>query len=199
MPASEYKDVPLNLRDDEVLPKVSDIPRMMRSIRGPGRGRAVSIGPQSAADAYETLAYRERKRRESLSSEKGSGLKQAQSSAEGTDGEESMMDQAAHSSGVEKYERQMGQGQVVVESTGNLSPNSSAVEEPEMYLGQRDELGEREIFSKLTRPRVRYDVEVVTKLVVYAGKLPLASARSLVLHVRGLRIKPDPAFSNSSY
>ncbi|KAL0470176.1 sphingosine-1-phosphate phosphohydrolase [Neurospora intermedia] len=169
MPASEYKDVPLNLRDDEVLPKVSDIPRMMRSIRGPGRGRAVSIGPQSAADAYETLAYRERKRRESLSSEKGSGLKQAQSPAEGADGEESMVDQAAHSSGVEKYERQMGQGQVVLESTGNLSTNSSAVEEPEMYLGQRDELGEREIFSKLTRPRVRYDVEVVTKLVVYAG------------------------------
>ncbi|CCC13672.1 hypothetical protein SMACR_07238 [Sordaria macrospora] len=176
MPATEYKDVPLNLRDDEVLPKVSDIPRMMRSIRGPGRGRAVSIGPQSAADAYETLAYRERKRRESLSSEKGSGLKQVHNAVAaegGVDGEESVVDEAvAQSSGYEKYERQMGQGQVVVESAGGglLSPNSSvAVEEPELYLGQRDELGEKEIFSKLTRPRVRYDVEVVTKLVVYAG------------------------------
>ena len=68
-----------------------------------------------------------------------------------------------------------------------------------MYLGQRDELGEREIFSKLTRPRVRYDVEVVTKLVVYAGKLPLSSVRSFILHVRrGSRIKMDPAFSKSS-
>lgn len=166
MPATEYKDVPLNLRDDEVLPKVSDIPRMMRSIRGPGRGRAVSIGPQSAADAYETLAYRERKRRESLSSEKGSALKQVHNAAEGiVDGEES----AAHASGVEKYERQMGQGHVVVEGADRLSPNSAAVDEPELYLGQKDELGEKEIFSKLTRPRVRYDVEVVTKLVVYAG------------------------------
>ncbi|KAK3949302.1 sphingosine-1-phosphate phosphohydrolase [Pseudoneurospora amorphoporcata] len=172
MPATEYKDVPLNLRDDEVLPKVSDIPRMMRSIRGPGRGRAVSIGPQSAADAYETLAYRERKRRESLSSEKGSGLREVHTAVEaGADGEASsvVVDQA-QSSGYEKYERQMGQGHVVVESTRSLSQNSSAaVEEPELYLGQRDELGEKEIFSKLTRPRVRYDVEVVTKLVVYAG------------------------------
>ncbi|KAK1778460.1 sphingosine-1-phosphate phosphohydrolase [Copromyces sp. CBS 386.78] len=173
MPATEYKDVPLNLRDDEVLPKVSDIPRMMRSIRGPGRGRAVSIGPQSAADAYETLAYRERKRRESLSSEKGSGLREVHTAAVegGADGEGSsvVVDQA-QSSGYEKYERQMGQGHVVVESTRSFSPNSSAaVEEPELYLGQRDELGEKEIFSKLTRPRVRYDVEVVTKLVVYAG------------------------------
>lgn len=167
MPATEYKDVPLNLRDDEVLPKVSDIPRMMRSIRGPGRGRSISIGPQSAADAYETLAYRERKRRESLSSEKGasSGLRQVVNAGEGVvDGEDQ-----AHASGVEKYERQMGQGQVVVEGR-NLSPNSAAVEEPELYLGQKDELGEKEIFSKLTRPRVRYDVEVVTKLVVYAGE-----------------------------
>ena len=29
---------------------------------------------------------------------------------------------------------------------------------------------EREIFAKLEKPRVRYDVEVVTKLIVYAGK-----------------------------
>ena len=186
MPATEYKDVPLNLRDDEVLPKVSDIPRMMRSIRGPGRGRAVSIGPQSAADAYETLAYRERKRRESLSSEKGSGLKNVHSSA--AEGEESVVDEpVAQSSGYEKYERQMGQGQVVVEGAArrSLSPNaagagSAAVEEPELYLGQRDELGEKEIFSKLTRPRVRYDVEVVTKLVVYAGKSPPFLSCSLV-------------------
>jgi hypothetical protein len=37
-----------------------------------------------------------------------------------------------------------------------------------------DELGESEVFSKLVKPRVRYDVEVVTKLVVYTGKSPLS-------------------------
>jgi hypothetical protein len=31
------------------------------------RRRAISIGPQSEADAYETLAYREKRRRESQS------------------------------------------------------------------------------------------------------------------------------------
>ena len=29
---------------------------------------------------------------------------------------------------------------------------------------------EREIFAKLEKPRVRYDVEVITKLIVYTGK-----------------------------
>ena len=28
---------------------------------------------------------------------------------------------------------------------------------------------EREIFAKLEKPRVRYDVEVITKLIVYSG------------------------------
>ncbi len=34
---------------------------------------------------------------------------------------------------------------------------------------REDEREEREMFSKLEKPRVRYDVEVVTKLIVYAG------------------------------
>ena len=29
---------------------------------------------------------------------------------------------------------------------------------------------EQDMFSRLQKPRVRYDVEVVTKLVVYSGK-----------------------------
>ncbi len=37
-------------------------------MRHPGRSRAISIGPQSEADAYETLAYRDKRRRDSLSS-----------------------------------------------------------------------------------------------------------------------------------
>lgn len=30
---------------------------------------------------------------------------------------------------------------------------------------------EREMFSNLEKPRVRYDVEVITKLIVYSGKI----------------------------
>lgn len=32
-------------------------------------------------------------------------------------------------------------------------------------------MDEKEIFSMVEKPRVRYDVEVVTKLIVYAGIL----------------------------
>ena len=53
---------------------------------------------------------------------------------------------------------------------GNASPGGT--EEPDLYVSQQneDDLGEREVFSKLVKPRVRYDVEVITKLVVYAGE-----------------------------
>ena len=40
---------------------------------------------------------------------------------------------------------------------------------------EQDELGEKEMFSQLVKPRVRYDVEVVTKLVVYTGAFFLCS------------------------
>lgn len=63
---SEYGKVPGHLKDDEVIPNFSDIPSILTSIRHPRR-RAISIGPQSEADAYETLAYREKRRRESIS------------------------------------------------------------------------------------------------------------------------------------
>jgi len=182
VPASEYKDVPLHVRDDNVLPNVSDFPKMVRSIRGPGRGRSVSIGPQSAADAYETLAYRERRRRESLESDGGMSVK-SRNSLVGLRGkakeDEEHQDEAgkcSQASGVQQqsgrlatYEQMMGQGTVSSSPDRAGSPEKVEFEEPELYMGQKDELGEREMFSKLVKPRVRYDVEVVTKLVVYAG------------------------------
>ncbi|KAK5651207.1 hypothetical protein OQA88_12714 [Cercophora sp. LCS_1] len=167
VPATEYKDVPLHVRDDNVLPNVSDFPKLVKSIRG--RGRAVSIGPQSAADAYETLAYRERKRRESLESEAGlrskrslNGLleKAADAGEDAVSGEES----TGVASGV--------QG-------GQLGRTMK--EEPVESREGGDELGEKEMFEMLVKPRVRYDVEVVTKLVVYTGIAWLAVDLILVL------------------
>ncbi|KAK4189815.1 PAP2 superfamily-domain-containing protein [Podospora australis] len=182
MRASEYKDVPLHVRDDNLIPNVSELPKMVRSIRGPGRGRSVSIGPQSAADAYETLAYREQRRRESRGSDSGVRVKgslaslreKAAADAEAVDEHSG----GGKSSGIQssrlaEFERMMGTGTVIaVPTNGSPSPESPVVEGvdgPDLYLGAGDELGEREVFSKLVRPRVRYDVEVVTKLVVYAG------------------------------
>lgn len=44
--------------------------------------------------------------------------------------------------------------------SGNLSDSG----------GKEEERRDHEMFLALEKPRVRYDVEVVTKLVVYAGK-----------------------------
>ncbi|KAG5953337.1 hypothetical protein E4U53_005983 [Claviceps sorghi] len=173
-PASEYKSVPPGSRLDTLFPKASDFPRMVLGIRHPTtRGRSVSIGPQSAADAYETLAYRERRRRESISSNHSLRTKYSNLDLQGKDEDQSGRN--AHTSGwqqptsrshsVDKPNRQSG---------GEASPWISdemgeVVEEPE--------LDDEEMFSRLVRPRVRYDVEVVTKLVVYAGVAWFATAQ----------------------
>ncbi|EPE07579.1 long-chain base protein 3 [Ophiostoma piceae UAMH 11346] len=200
--ASEYGKIPevLRLRTDNVIPSVSDIPIIMRNFRNARRGRSVSIGPQSAADAYETLAYRERRRRESIGSQ---GSVRSKSSfydlrGEQTDGAAAAVidreGKVTTASGVHKpslaqFEEMMGQGTVVEVPSprvahANASPepsNNSTIafptladsgideDEPDLFVGRQDELGEREMFEKLVKPRVRYDVEVVTKLIVYTG------------------------------
>lgn len=198
VPASEYKNIPnlLKLRTDNVLPTMSDFPHFVKTLRAPARGRSVSIGPQSAADAYEALAYRERRRRESIGS--NGSVKSHPDLRERFHADGAMLGEAeptqspataGKSTALADYEQQMGQGRVIftrsksdfVRSRPDRSPSPATPmvrEEPEeeqgeMFFVQRteqDELGEREMFEQLVKPRVRYDVEVVTKLVVYTGK-----------------------------
>ncbi|PHH88900.1 hypothetical protein CDD83_6912 [Cordyceps sp. RAO-2017] len=173
-PASEYKSVPPGSRLDTLFPKASDFPRMVESIRHPTtRGRSVSIGPQSAADAYETLAYRERRRRESIDSGKpGPDLGGGQ--------DEDRSGKGAQASGAQKPA-----GVHEVHESDKVVGNGDAVEAPPADGGvaangscqpEAQELEEKEMFLRLVRPRVRYDVEVVTKLVVYAGIACFATA-----------------------
>lgn len=182
----------LRLHTDNVIPSVSDIPIMMRNIKNARRGRSVSIGPQSAADAYETLAYRERRRRESVDSQaslrsKGSFLDLRDPADSGPDaigsgrsshdvpsgdreGSVSLVS-GVHKSSLMQFEEMMGQGSVI--ESPALKPSGDGIldsSEPDLFVGRQDELGEREMFEKLVKPRVRYDVEVVTKLIVYTGK-----------------------------
>lgn len=135
----QYKKVP-HLPDD-TLPSLDELPQLVRSI---GRGRSDSVGPQSAADAYETLAYREKRRRDSMDkiNRPQSPLRNARSLA----------------GDLEKYENQMGTGEVDMSALGEGSHD--------------EEYEQREVFRKIEpfKPRVRYDVEVVTKLIVYSGK-----------------------------
>ncbi|KAF4339997.1 sphingoid base-phosphate phosphatase [Fusarium beomiforme] len=166
-PASKYKTVPTGSRIDTLFPSPSDFPRMVESIRNPTtRGRSVSIGPQSAADAYETLAYRERKRRESVSS--NHSLKSKSSNLELQTPHEDYSGKGAQASGAQanrivEFEQMMGTGEVVT------TPAADDDRVQIFVTGAEDGLGEKEMFSQLIKPRVRYDVEVVTKLVVYTG------------------------------
>lgn len=59
-------------------------------------------------------------------------------------------------------------------STSPLTPTMNKEEFPPFDPGYREEeeREEREMFSLLQKPRVRYDVEVVTKLIVYSGASP---------------------------
>ncbi|KAJ6144710.1 Dihydrosphingosine 1-phosphate phosphatase [Penicillium chermesinum] len=161
--ASQYTTVPTNLKDNEVLPNFSEIPGIITSFRHPRR-RAISVGPQSEADAYETLAYREKRRRESQSSS------YRESPAEGEANGEANGAGVTSRKGtkLDEYEDMMGKGSpntTLLETDGNV-PRSSPLPSP-AYNGSRAD--EKEVFSQIEKPRVRYDVEVVTKLVVYAG------------------------------
>ncbi|CZR51854.1 related to sphingoid base-phosphate phosphatase [Phialocephala subalpina] len=215
MPASEYKKIPSRLKVDNVMPSVSDLPGLLDSIRHPGRGRAVSVGPQSAADAYETLAYREKRRRDSLTNtgEIESGAHSPHSSTQASDyfaipgnaDKEGAVSQVSGistplgmlatgnlptpaQSRVGSYEQMMGQGHVLfTPATPPAGSVDDQDEDLEIFVGQQNELGEKEMFSRLEKPRVRYDVEVVTKLVVYTGIGWLAvEANPIIFELLGL-------------
>lgn len=148
---SDYGRVPSQPQSDNVIPSVSDFPKILTAIRHPKRHRSISIGPQSAADAYETLAYRDLKRRESKSD--------LQDLAVRTELCGSLIgpEEAVY---IPKSEI----------DRGGLTKLGSAAQER-----KQEEKEEREMFSKLEKPRVRYDVEVVTKLIVYAGEYTFPS------------------------
>lgn len=196
MPASEYSNIPSRLKVDNVMPSVSDLPGLLTSIRHPGRGRAVSVGPQSAADAYETLAYREKRRRDSLTNSGGgmpgtsprssSRSKEYFSSETDTGEGKSSTGQSSGISAslgvkppgdlptpaqsrVGSFEHMMGQGHVLVTPSTPPEIADDIDERPAIEIAQQNEMNETELWSKVEKPRVRYDVEVVTKLIVYTG------------------------------
>lgn len=164
----QYNKVP-NIKEDDVIPSVFELPSLLTIFRHPRKNRSVSIGPQSEADAYETLAYREKRRRESISEIDGkpSTLRQAITKQEEFNG--------LQNSGISDVNRH---GRIV-KADSRSTPRMSKTK-PYMNAGfkrsssedrRNYENEEREMFSKIEKPRVRYDVEVVTKLIVYTGEV----------------------------
>lgn len=153
---------------------------MLKNLAHP-RKRAISVGPQSAADAYETLAYRNRRRRESMNSLDGvvqedtawsplekkpsvQSLRSASKPRERPLGADLLPTPTA--SRVHSYEKMMGTGNIDnMEMTPPDSEAEFAVQTPAEAESEK-----REIFMQLLKPRVRYDVEVVTKLIIYSGE-----------------------------
>ncbi|KAI9670435.1 MAG: hypothetical protein M1829_004758 [Trizodia sp. TS-e1964] len=158
--ASEYNKIPSHLKGDNVMPSVTELPSLINSIRR--RRRAVSIGPQSAADAYETLAYRENQRRESVASIEVPSTALSPNLDKKFPGNEN--------------ESTPPQESPLLGSPGSADRYDLVTEEKE-----------RNLFSQLEKPRVRYDVEVVTKLIVYAGIALLAvEGNPILFEILGL-------------
>lgn len=185
----QYTIIPPLRRDDNVIPYASEIPALLTSLRHP-RKRAVSIGPQSAADAYETLAYRHKRRRESMSSPAGIDPPSSLNSSS-LQGQEDCLtpdsprrqksaseSQASNlltpiSSRLQSYEQMMGTGKAFTAPDTSPATNTYATTsefESSTETRKREEKEKGEIFSNVEKPRARYDVEVVTKLIVYTGR-----------------------------
>ena len=184
------------------MPSVSELPSLFTAMRHP-RKRAVSVGPQSAADAYETMAYREKQRHESTSSgslvspvhESPGMFLNGSAQAEPLTGPiETPIAYSTMSAGSvplpnsfdTKSKQTMHQGLAPRTVNGEIVGSTSHGNGD----GERhEEREDREMFSKLERPRVRYDVEVVTKLIVYAGIALLAvEGNPILFEVVGLGI-----------
>ncbi|KAF2688237.1 sphingosine-1-phosphate phosphohydrolase-like protein [Lentithecium fluviatile CBS 122367] len=212
--ASKYTSIPPLRDDDNVIPPASELPNMLANLAHP-RKRSVSVGPQSAADAYETLAYRNRRRRESINSIDGPVPEEsiwtpATSAAEKPSAPDDRLGRGKEqaplgvgllptpmASRVHSYEQMMGQERgrpgssisttsPLLPSTNNPNPTPPPETDSDfagevLFSLEEAESEKREIFMRLTKPRVRYDVEVITKLIVYSGIGWLAVEGDLVL------------------
>lgn len=155
-----------NIQGDNVIPSVSEIPSILTTIRNPRKSRSVSIGPQSEADVYEALAHREKRRRESMSEMMKSSL--ASKESDNTT-EISSRKPRIRSSTLENNEEMMRLGSSTHESDGlplDMESNLQISNDASQYEEEKQEM-----FSKIEKPRVRYDVEVITKLIVYTGRI----------------------------
>lgn len=173
---------------------------MLNSLRHP-RKRGISVGPQSEADAREFIASREKRRRDSRSSTDGRPMTPMacmDERSESTDyfspptplDETDALGPTGKVAGdvIARYRSPLltpgkfpGQPLTPPASdSGNTSDYSAREEEEEKRM-------DHAMFLALQKPRVRYDVEVVTKLVVYAGIAWLAvEGNPLLFEATGL-------------
>lgn len=189
--APEYDKVPGNVQMDTLIPPLSRIPSFVRSIVHPRKNRSISIGPQSYADAYETLAYRQKVRRESnsrlatpgpLTEPAGNkpqesyfddefGRKKAASSVAQTSGAMPPTP-ASSSTSLKEQGIRLEPGTALLTpvtpgDTGSVSRSRTSSADRREREEERKE--EQAVFASLPKPRTKFDIEIVTKLIVYSG------------------------------
>ncbi|KAF5132324.1 hypothetical protein DV495_001421 [Geotrichum candidum] len=135
MPASQYEDIPSSLPDSNLF-EPENITSIFKKV---GRSRGDSVGPQSQADVYESIAYREYQKQKEINHRKPA---------------------AAH------CEDNHGEGGL---TSSSCLPTSQYYRCCDDVVIDDDEATKDKLMSQIPTPRVRYDVEVVTKLIVYAG------------------------------
>lgn len=178
---------------------------MLNSLRHP-RKRGVSVGPQSEADAREFIASREKRRRDSRSAADAVVISPVPRSGKGASSSNyfasrspvAQKDSAVPSSSTHPdvaVAQDGEQEQTPLLTPGKfpaqpLTPPLSESGHISDYGGKEDEEEQQQdqaMFLALEKPRVRYDVEVVTKLVVYAGIAWLAvEGNPLLFEITGL-------------
>lgn len=178
----QYGKVPTLRKDDNVIPSASEIPAMITSLRNP-RKRTVSIGSQSQADVYEAVAYREW-RRNSQSAPPGLHERTGRAASDAgshTERHEKAISRELHMNGTEFQSESLAHDhepcasreevtRAQLDDEGNPSrETANGYHTVETLNTAGDKAADKQGFHKIHVPRVRYDVEVVTKLVVYTG------------------------------
>ena len=160
--------------DDNVIPPVSELSTLFTALHTQ-RKRAVSVGPLSEADAREHIASRDQRRRESKTGPNTRTPSAPKPRPAFTDFPSPAVDEEAVETASSyltagQAQQQMSRRflQVNGTETNILTPPLSDAG-ASSDSGKEDEMNDREMFLSLEKPRVRYDVEVITKLVVYAG------------------------------
>lgn len=122
------------------------------------------MGPQSEADAREFIANRDKVRRDSLNASTSSRPSFGRNPS------------ALYSPSSPQDSDKILGTPTEYHNGASLSPHPTPTSfqqptPPPSDSGQEEEQRQdKEMFLALEKPRVRYDVEVVTKLVVYAGE-----------------------------
>ncbi|QIW98999.1 hypothetical protein AMS68_004517 [Peltaster fructicola] len=176
--ARHYGKVPPLPKDDNVLPPASKIPGMLTTL--PNRKRTISVGPQSEADVREFIANREQRRRNSRSDRSPSSSRKPDISrlSVATTSSSALLPSPSDEVILEDGVTPTASWQQVKQAdntsselspqtaNGMLSPFTMELEPPD---SKEEEQQNQRMFDALERPRVRYDVEVICKLIVYSG------------------------------